>query len=66
MPSFFKVIPIENTWIDMKVKKEEDNSNIATIVDYDVASFLSCSKSICNFGIGISRIRGPLMTTTFF
>ena len=40
--------------------------NVATGMNYGVASSLSWSKSICCPEMGIMRIRGPLKTTVDF
>ena len=39
-------------------KRKKDDSNIATILNYDVASSLSWSKFICNPEMGITRVKG--------
>ena len=47
-------------------KEKKDNSNIATSVNYGVASFSSWSKCICNTETGIIRNREPSTTTASF
>jgi hypothetical protein len=42
----------------------KDNSNVAIGMNYDVASVLSWSKSICNPDTCIIVIKGPPMTQT--
>ena len=40
-------------------KYMKDHSNVATDMNYSVASFLSLYKAICNPKMGITRFRGP-------
>jgi hypothetical protein len=39
-------------------KRKKDDSNIATILNYDVASSSSWFKSIYNLEMGITRVKG--------
>ena len=46
--------------IDGKCKeRKKDDSNIATHVNYGVASFLSSSKSLCNLEMALQELEGP-------
>ena len=49
-----------------KGKIKEDDSDVATGVNYGVASCLRWSKSIYYPELGIMRIRGPSKTTESF
>ena len=48
------------------LKKKEDDFNVATRMNYVVASALSWSKSILNLELGITRRRGPPKTAVTF
>jgi hypothetical protein len=46
--------------------RKKDDSDDATGMKYGVASSSSCSKSICNPEMGITRIKGrPKITASF-
>ena len=60
-----------STWVDgslqeLLMRSDGLNADIATSVNYGVASFLNWSLSICNCGIYITRIRRPLMIVVSF
>ena len=40
-------------------ERKKDNTDVATGMNYGVASFFSWSKATCNPKWGITRIRGP-------
>ena len=43
-------------------ERTKDDSDVATGLNYSVASFSSSSKSLCNLEVGNTRIRRPLKT----
>lgn len=45
---------------------QKDDSDVATSVNFGVASFFSWLKSVCSPEVGTTRIRGPLKTIASF
>ena len=60
------MITLEKVYVKGKKERKKDNSNVATSMNCGIAFFSSWSKSMCNPETGITRIRGPLTTTTSF
>ena len=51
---------------NVRQNEKKDDSNVAIVVNYGVASFLNWVESICNPKMSITRIRGPQWYTEFF